>query len=154
MRADAALHEVIAAFVHFEHRDWLEWGSALMPSLVTQVRKEEEDAKVVKELERKEAERIMHEVQEKEEAEKREVAVKKVAAEVAEKKRGIMGRWRAKEISLAEANEAIAALETPPDVLRVTTGPSMTGGGAEREWAPLVMMTNPRSRKQRRLHHR
>ena len=78
----------------------------------------------------------MHEAQEKEEAEKREVTVKKAAAEVAEKKRGIMGRWRAKEISLAEANEAIAALETPPDAPCVTTGPSTTGGGAERDVGP------------------
>ena len=124
------------AFVCFEHHNWLEWGSALMPSLTMQVRKEEEDAKVAKELERKEAEQIMFEVQEKEEAEKREVAVKKVVAEVAEKKRGIMGRWRAKEISLAKANEAIAALETPLDAPRMTTGPSMTGGGMERDVGP------------------
>ena len=133
MRADAALHKVIAAFAHFEHREWLEWGSALMPSLMAQVRKEEEDAKVAKELEQKEVEWIMHEAQEKEEVEKREAALKKVAAEVAEKKWGIMGRWRAKEISLVEANEAITALETPLDAPCITTGPSTTGGGAERD---------------------
>ena len=63
VQADMALHKVIAAFACFEHRDWLEWGSALMPSLTTQVRKEEEDAKVAKELERKEAEQIMREAQ-------------------------------------------------------------------------------------------
>ena len=47
-----------------------------------------------------------------------------------------MGRWRAKEISLAKANEAIAALETPLDAPRVTTGPSTTVGGAERDVGP------------------
>ena len=75
----------------------------------------------------------MREAQEKEEAEKREAALKKAVAEVAEKKWGIMGRWRAKEISLVEVNEAIAVLETLLDALRVTTGPSMTGEGAERD---------------------
>ena len=134
--ADAVLHKVIVAFAQFEHSEWLEWGSALMPSLMVQIQKEEEDVKVAKELEWKKAEQIMHEAQEKKEVDEREATIQKVVVEVVEKKWGIMGRWRAKEISLAKANEAIAAFETPLDAPCITTGSSMTGGGMERDMGP------------------
>ena len=66
-----------------------------------------------------------HEAQEKKEVEEREAAVQKAAAEVTEKKQEIMRKWKAGEIIIDEANEAVAALEPSAKAVQSDEGIQM-----------------------------